>query len=162
VVTGVLSSLIFAYCLMFIRPRISVSTAIAKGRSDGQTAYKIKIRNLRRRKVIDLEAELFIAKSVLHPGGMAEVTEAVQLKRDSLLELSARTKGAGDFPNHVWRFITYDAAIEDALSDDSAYLRFTVTGKDTFSGKTQSFSARTRTIKEGEFLQGESFEIQAT
>lgn len=96
----------------------------------------------------------------MHPDGIAEVTKAIPLKRNTLLELDGVSKKYS-VPNYVWRFITFDSEFEKILlANESTYLRFTISCKDSFSGKSESFTIRTREIKEGEFIQGDSFEIQ--
>lgn len=83
-IVGILSSWALWYYLLHVKPRIEISTELAYNPEND--SLHIKIRNIRRRQVTDLQASLTIVER--KPDGRLITLHTPILKRDTLFALA--------------------------------------------------------------------------
>jgi len=168
IIIGVLSSLtasfVFLLCLSRLRPKILISSQIAKGKtSQGETVYRIKVINKSKRTIINVKANLHLMTPKVVPGGLIVNAKMIQLKREDPMQIAMfnlKDKEA----SYAFRFQTYEDIETIWENDASSYLRFRIFAMDSLSslGKVfrQDYHTKRNSIIDGEFEFGNSLEIK--
>ncbi len=161
---GLFTSGIFLWFLAkFFRPRIDISSMIARGMdtNNGRTIYRIKVINRTRCPIVDIKAQLHIFKNHQTATGEVWKSKAIELKRADPVLIDKYDKADGDV-NYAYRFVTYDD-LESIWNDNIHFLRFRIYAKHSISGFGgffyHDFRLKRITIKSGEFSKGDTFEI---
>ena len=162
VISGFIASMLFVLFLYRLRPKILISSEIAKElQSNGQFFYTFKIVNETPYPVIDFKLELIILTPTNLPNGTGSHAKIISsLER---FELESGKNPSPDFDNEL--FFTFPAALEDVWDDTSQQLLLVVIAKHSlsqFSRVTkQRFFRRDASIKVGRFPTGESLYVVA-
>lgn len=158
--TGFVESLLFLIFLTKIKPKIAISSQIAKGKSTtGKTVYRIKVINKTNRDIVGIKARLHLFTPVKIRGGTIYKSKEILLKRKELLILEKfdeENKQAG----YAYRFLTYENI--ESLWKNESFLRFRIYAINSFSGFGKVFTKDYLTkmeIKNGDFVYGDSLKI---
>jgi len=161
---GIIASAIFYYFLLRLKPRIEISSKIAKGLStiDNTVIYRIKIINYTKVPIIEIKAHLHIFKNYQTSTGEIWKSQAIKLRRDDPLVILKYDKKDKD-AKYAYRFLTYED-VDTMWSDNTkAYLKFRLICKHSVSGFTgffeQDYRIKRKSIKMGDFSKGDFFEI---
>ena len=160
---GFFSSL-FCYLFLFrFKPKIVISNEIARGKDlyGERTYFRIKVINLTKHPVIDINAQLHIVKSYLVDGKEIYNTQQVKLVRNNPLVIGKFSK-KDEEANYAYRFVT-EVDISKLLENPEVKaLRFRMLCKNGFSNFGAFFQKdfTQDSIKEGDFEKGYSFEIK--
>jgi hypothetical protein len=154
---SIIASLLAACLFLLLRntfgPNIAISDYICHGSDFGAPCFLIKVINLRKRKILNLKCELIKAKVLQKQEGQTEHTSVISLKRNELVELGPFLNSWKEYPDHIWRFVTFQNLPELLKDDNNCYLKFIISGHDSISGKCKTFVKRYTLddIKEGTF-----------
>ncbi|NOX37708.1 MAG: hypothetical protein GXO78_09245 [Calditrichaeota bacterium] len=164
ILIGIFSSLIASFTFIFflarLRPRIEISSKIAKRIGENQNPeYRIKIINRTPRSIINIKAQLHLMAPVSTPGGIIMTSKEIKLKRDEIMEISRFNK-KDPLAGYAFRFVTFENIDEIWQDDTHFFLRFRIHATDSFSGFSRVFvkdyHKKRSSIKEGEFEFGNS------
>ena len=168
IIIGVLSSIVASLMfLLFIsrrlRPKIVISTQIAKGKGlKGEMVYRVKVINKTGRSIMNIKAQLFLVKPSVRPGGITPTAKEIPIAKGEIMELLKFDLKDKD-NNHAFRFRTYED-IEELWDNRQSILRFKIYGIDSLSGFgkvfTQDYHTKRNSIKEGDFETGNSLKIK--
>jgi hypothetical protein len=169
--SGVISSSVFLYCLSRIKPKITISKEITKNCDDPiKPVYKIKVVNKTRRPIIHVSLELLLIKSSIIPNSNSakplKSTDLIALKKPQV-RMIAKYNSSDENAEYACRFSIIDN-LESKWDEwdrnggkDNSYLEFTVFATDSLS----NFSTVVKqiyhrgNIREGQFDFGDSFNI---
>lgn len=168
IVTGVLASLaaslIFWFGVQRVKPRLAISTEIARTPRDGvqdECRFRFKILNLSRRAAVDLQIRAYIDTPRKVPGGEIRVMKPLRVHSTPGSVLPGRKKG--DAQARHARRIRFDVDLDEIWTDeqhDSLIVR--VYARDGSSGYVseyeQTYPLR-RCIKDGSFEFGDSMKV---
>jgi hypothetical protein len=169
ILTGVASSfvaaLVFLGFMHCIRPKIQISTHIARrALAAGGHDYAIKVLNRSRRALLDLYPRLQIVHVTLPPGGHHLMTaESIELRRSHFFLLRGYRKSDRD-AHYAVRFSTTEDLGGKWHDREHSYVRFIIKATDRISGVVDVFEMDYRgheAIVDGQFMTGRSMEIVA-
>lgn len=160
---GFFSSL-FCYLFLFrFKPKVVISNQIAKGKDlyGERTYFRIKVVNLTRHPVIDINAQLHIVKSYFVDGKEIYNTRQVKLVRNNPLVIGKFSK-TDERADYAYRFVTEADILQLFENPEVKALKFRMLCKNGFSNFGGFFEKDfTRdSVKEGDFEKGYSFEIK--
>ncbi len=164
---GILSSWLFLYIMLKVKPRIQISPFIAHvPQSD---ILLIRIINSSRRQATDIHVQLRIEETFPIDGSVRRFTKyRAKLRFDSLVALDAIQNWE---PDNIWKLpiathiVAKDAKfIVDLLSeqiDTERKLSLTLSANDSISGTkhVQRILYDLEDIKEGRFASGKKFQL---
>lgn len=165
---SILFSLMGLALIWFLRPKVKISTQIARTTDDdGNVKHTIKIINKSYLfQLIDISMELSLLKPVSSPKGMNLAIKKIPLKSDHLWFLSRRKMftSSTDFATYALVATLEDIDLRNVWKNtNGAFLDLKVIAKNNFSGitginheKYNHFSC----IKDGEFCHGNSLDIE--
>jgi hypothetical protein len=169
VLTGLLASLFFLIIASRFRPRLKISTHIAKMppsafgncNSGACTGYAVKVLNTSHASSIEIKARMSLVSQSHVKGGFIGASEDFTLRKSELFELPGKGKDPED---SAFRFVTHDNI--ELNWDDDHYFVLSLFAKHALTGFgkvfTQRYDFRGDSVKEGVFDRGESMEIHAT
>lgn len=164
VLSGITASWLFWFLLSRLKPNLIISKEIAKTiNKRGQYIYTIKVINKSKRRIININAQLYLLTLETAFGNFSTIRE-IELKRNKVMELSKfniKDKEA----NYNWRFVT-EKPIDLLLKNfENSILRFELYAIDSFSGfgrvYTMDYKAEDSPIIEGYFKENNSMEISS-
>lgn len=133
--SGVLAAIIYLrWYLNQRRPIIEVSPYICKMEIDNQLNYLFKLVNKTDFDLFDVKFEATFFKPVGHNGKNLQ-SKDIALKDDYLLHLSK--KDDADIYNLHAKWIRTEEDIEARWTDESSFIRLTITSKHSLSGLSQ-------------------------
>jgi hypothetical protein len=146
VVVGVLSSLVasfvWLYAIRSYRPKLAISTQVAKGKApDGKTIYRIKVVNRSRRAAMQLQAKLSIAVGRSRPTGFLGQRVDLSLVTAQLMALPPLDLNDSE-AQYAYRFVTYDDLDMIWDPDKDEFLVFRLFATDSISGLGSFFEQR--------------------
>lgn len=165
VLAGITASWLFWFLLSRLKPNLIISKKIAKVKNKrGQHIYTIKVINKSRRKIININAQLYLLTMETTFGNFSTIRE-IELKRNKVMELS-RFNIKDKEANYNWRFVT-EKPIDLLLKNfKNSILRFELYAIDSFSGfgrvYTMDYKKEDNPIIEGYFKEDNSIEISHT
>lgn len=155
-------SALFLYLRYRQRPKLQLSTKIAKTTIGGTTVYAFKVINAGRRDAISVAAELFLIQPHVVEGGIGYNIMEIDLVRSKLFQLRPLKK-VGDKFGAVFEFITTDDLETEWNCFENSYLTFRVTAQDSISQFTKVFTSEFETPDEsivyGRFGKGAKMSI---
>lgn len=156
-VSALCASAVFVLLMYGQRPKLQLSTKIAKTTFEGKTFYALKIINVGRRDAISVVAELFLIQPTVVDGGIGYNIIEISFVRNKLFHIQPLSK-VGDKFGAVFEFITtLDLEAEWEKYKDS-YLLFRVTAQDSLSLFTHVFTSEfdspEKSIVAGRFAKG--------
>ncbi len=160
---SVAASVLFLFCLLKLRPKIEISPYIAVTQEqDGKMVYRLKIVNLTRRPIINIQCRLLVTKSRNVPDGIMLTSDRISLKTEHVFQIPRYRKKDKE-AHYARRFICYED-IDSLWQDQSGnYLRFVIMATDSLSGFSRVFSREFHTKKncliEGSHRFGNSLDI---
>ncbi|HZG53101.1 MAG TPA: hypothetical protein VEZ40_13275 [Pyrinomonadaceae bacterium] len=164
VLVGIVSNGMFLILLSRLRPRLIISPYIARGKStlDGRLIFRIKVINRSKYPVTNIRAQLHLMKPYQSIGGEVSKSKSIRLVRADPIVLDKFSKKDIDV-NYAYRFVTYED-IDKLWGDDTIqFIRFRITCQHGLSGFGgyffRDFRVKRKTIKEGDFYKGNTFEI---
>ena len=161
---GLISSGIFLYILSKYRPRIEISSVIAKGEdtNNGKTIYRIKVINRTKAPIVYINAQLHIFKRHQTATGEIWKSRPVTLNRSNPIAIDKYDKADSD-ANYAYRFVTYANLEETWNNDNVQFLRFRIVARHSISCfgvlACKDFRLKRNSIKVGEFSKGDSFDV---
>lgn len=161
-ISGICASAAFVFLMYSQRPRLKVSTQIAKTSIEGRTFYAFKIINAGRRDALSVDAELFLIQPHTVEGGIGYNIIEIPLVRPKLFLLRPQAKVGTKFGG-VFEFITTADLEEEWRKFADSYLLFRVIAQDSLSLFSQVFSSEfdspEKAIAVGRFAKGASMKI---
>ena len=166
--TGIISSLfasaVFVFMMFRMRPKLQLSTKIAKTTIGGNTVYAFKVINAGTRDAISVIAELFLIQPHIVEGGIGYNIIEIPLVRTKLFHLRPVAKVGTKFGG-VFEFITLADLEAEWLAFTDSYLLFRVLAQDSLSLFSQVFSSEfgdpEKAIAVGRFAKGASMKISS-
>jgi len=170
IITGLLTGFVSALCASAVfvllmyrqRPKLQLSTKIAKTTIDGQTFYALKVINTGRRDAISIVAELVLIQQTVVEGGIGYNVIELDLVRNKLFHLRPLSK-VGDKFGAVFEFLTTEDLETEWENFHDSYLVFRVTAQDSLSLFTHVFTAEfespEKAIVVGRFAKGAKMTI---
>ena len=144
------------------RPKLQLSTKIAKTTIGGNTVYAFKVINAGRRDAISIIAELFLIQPHVVEGGIGYNIMEIDLVRNKLFHMRPLKK-VGDKFGAVFEFITTEDLESEWNGFKNSYILFRVTAQDSISQFTHVFTSEFQssdnTIVCGRFGKGANMEI---
>jgi hypothetical protein len=160
-VSGIAASIAFWLIMFTLRPKIAISTHIAKELVGTTSKYRIKIVNLGRRAAEDVEVRVFVVKEIDEGVDHLNVVEVDGKSGYTLGRYSRRDEST----RYARRIILKDFDPEASWTDDTQQLLIRVYARDGVSGlrkETERRIPRLDAIKAGNFKVGNSFEISTS
>ena len=158
-----IASIVFAYYLRNMKPKIEISENIAFGTMTNNTPiYRVKVVNKSKRDAIELRANLLWVRPDSIRGGYMNEFHDVILERNEIFILKGITNHAMNFTEYDFSFKTKENLHDKLSSYRNSYIIFQINVKDSHSGFSKVFTKRyddSKTIKNGVFEIGESFKI---
>ena len=170
IITGLLTGFVSAICASAVfvllmyrqRPKLQLSTEIAKTTIDGQTFYALKVINIGRRDAISIVAELILIQQTVVEGGIGYNVIELDLVRNKVFHLRPLSK-VGDKFGAVFEFITTEDLGTEWKNFHDSYLVFRVTAQDSLSLSTHVFTSEfespEKAIVVGRFAKGAKMTI---
>lgn len=159
---SLIASAIFLLLLHRYRPKLILSSKIAKTSYDGKIVYAFKVINSGKRDVIGIRGELLLIEPHVVKGGIGKNILQFDLVRDQWFYLPP-VKTISDDIITSYEFITFDQLEEEWSKKKNSYLQFRIYAQDAFSGFSKVFSqtyySSGNTIHNGRFAIKESMEI---
>lgn len=164
--TGIVSSLcasgVFVFLMYSMRPKLQLSTEIAKTIFEGQTVYSFKVINTGRRDAISLIAELLLIQPNVVEGGIGYNIIDIPLVRNKLFHIRPLSK-VGDKFGAVFEFITTENIDDEWIKFQNSYLLFRLTAQDSLSlfyhVFSREFESPGKSIVIGRFAKGAKMNI---
>jgi hypothetical protein len=169
VAAGVVASVVFLLVLSALRPRLKISTAIAKTATDDgnpEFRYRFKVVNRSRRSCVDVKMSAYLVRSRLVPDGrnghaITRVMRRVDLRRSGEVIPGYRRKDINcSFAQRVR--VADETITAWHTSDQQVYLLIHVVARDGWSGFPRLFEREYRLgsqVQDGTFEAGRSFKI---
>lgn len=144
-------------------PKLDISNVIAHGKDFEQPCYLIKVINLRHRPIFNIKAEMFVATVFQKQEGQEEHTKQIHLKKSVIVQLSPYLSSWSEYPDHIWRFVTYEDIPSLLNENTNHYVKIIVSGYDSISGKGLTFFKRYTfdDIKEGSFYADNRLDVKS-
>jgi hypothetical protein len=160
---GIFTNAIFILLLSFVRPKVSISNTITKGKSrDGRDIYRIKIINKTRQPIVDIKAQLHVLTNFQTHNGDIFKAKLIKLVQSEPLTIAGFDKKDRD-ADYAYRFVTYEDLSEIWSDDTIGFLRFRIFSRHSISGfgsvAKQDYRLKRASIFEGDFSKGNSFAI---
>ena len=165
---GVAASWFFWRYLRLMKPKVRISSIVAKGvsrKAPEKTAYRIKIANFGCRQVINLSASWTICELTPVPGGYRSVVKKrLTIPREIIPVLGPKNeldKPSGISPIYV--FVTKPKFDVEGIMRKGARMLFTLSATDAMSGTTvvQRKTYTIDQIEAGDFQRGLDFALGA-
>jgi len=164
--TGIISSLcasaVFVFMMFSMRPKLQLSTKIAKTTIGGNTVYAFKVINAGKRDAMSVIAELFLIQPHVVEGGTGYNVMEIDLVRNKLFHMRPLKK-VGDKFGAVFEFITTEDLESEWNGFKNSYILFRVTAQDSISQFTHVFTSEFKSpeisIVNGRFGKGEKMNI---
>lgn len=161
-ISALCASAVFVFLMYSMRPKLQLSSKIAKTIFEGQTVYSFKVINTGRRDAISLVAELLLIQPVVVDGGIGYNIIEIPLVRNKLFHIRPLSK-VGDKFGAVFEFITIDNIDDEWNKYQNSYLLFRLTAQDSLSLFYHVFSSEfdspEKAIVVGRFAKGAKMEI---
>jgi hypothetical protein len=165
-IVGLATSAIFLLILSRFRPKIEISSIIARGTGkNGKTAYRVKVINRTRSPITDIKAQLHVFRSSQTATG--EITKSVRVNLSQSNPIIIQGYDKHDpRAEYAYRFVTY-YDLESKWADDTAqFLRFRIFARHSISGFGavfyKDYRLRRNSIVDGDFSMGATFDINTT
>jgi len=170
ILTGLITGFVSALCASAVfvllmyrqRPRLQLSTQIAKITIDDKTFYAFKVVNIGRRDAIAVTAELLLIQPTVVEGGIGYNVIEIALVRNKLFHIRP-IKKVGDKFGALFEFVTVDDLEAEWSKFQNSYLLFRVTAQDSLSLFTHVFTAEFESpddaIIVGRFAKGGKMDI---
>ena len=156
------ASFVFVYLMYRQRPKLELSTQIAKTTIGDNTVYAFKVINAGRRDANSVMAELFLIQPHVVEGGTGYNIMELDLVRNNLFQMRPLKK-VGDRFGAVFEFITTEDLEAEWSGFQNSYLLFRVSAQDSISQFTKVFTAEFESPEEavvvGRFAKGARMEI---
>lgn len=168
-VTGFISALcasaVFVLLMYRQRPKLQLSSKIAKTTFEDTTVYAFKVINTGRRDAISVIAELFLIQPTVVEGGIGYNIIEIVLVRNKLFHIRPLKK-VGDKFGAVFEFITAEDLEAEWGKFQNSYLLFRVTAQDSLSlfshVFTSEFDSPEKAIVAGRFAKGAKMSISTS
>jgi len=144
-----------------LKPRIEISPYIAIEQDNEGNFYTFKIANKSKRPIINLKADLSLAKSTNVTDGPIYEMWPISLRRDQVFEISGYSSKDRD-ADYALRFVT-KTDLNKLWENDADIIRFRVMATDSLSGFSKCFLKEFRMkrncLKEGTHRWGTNLDI---
>ena len=161
-VSSICASIVFVFLMYTLRPKLKLSSKIAKTSFEGKTVYAFKVANMGTRDAYSINAELFIIQPHPVEGGIGYNIIELPLVRRKLFHIRPLAK-IGDKFGGVFEFITIEDLDAEWRKFENSYLLFRVYAQDSISMFsrvfTAEFDAPEAAIVAGRFAKGASMKI---
>ena len=161
-ISALFASSVFVFLMYSMRPKLQLSSNVARTIIEGQTFYAFKVINTGRRDAISLVAELLLIQPVVVEGGVGYNIIDIPLVRNKLFHIRPISK-VGDKFGAVFEFITTENIDEEWNKYKNSYLLFRLTAQDSVSLFYHVFSCEfespEKSIVDGRFAKGAKMEI---
>jgi hypothetical protein len=134
IMSSLAASLLFLLFLSRLKPRIVISSQIAKEKiSENKIVYKIKVINKGVRSIINIKARLHLMILKVVSGGVMVRSIEIPLIRTDPLEIPGFDPKDVQ-ASYAFRFRTYEDLDAIWNDDSTSYLRFRILAMDSLSG----------------------------
>jgi hypothetical protein len=161
-ISALFASAVFVYMMFRMRPKLQLSTKIAKTTIAGNTVYAFKVINAGTRDAISVIAELFLIQPHVVEGGIGYNIMEIDLVRNKLFHMRPLKK-VGDKFGAVFEFITTEDLESEWDGFKNSYILFRVTAQDSVSQFTHVFTSEFNSSDDaivcGRFGKGANMEI---
>jgi hypothetical protein len=161
---SLLASAVFLFILFRYRPRLLLSTQIAKTTYADKAVYAFKVLNSGHRDAVAIKAEVLMIEPQVIVGGVGRNVLQVSLVRDNWFVLRPLSKVGDKVLDATFEFITCENVEQEWATHANSYLVFRVQAQDALSGFSAVFSSEISSrneIKVGRFAKGQSMAISA-
>lgn len=164
VLVGLITSGIFLVILSRFKPKIDISSKIARGVSTktGEIVYRIKVINRTSASITDIRAQLQILNNYQTATGEIWKSDAIELRRSDPISIDKYDK-KDEEANYAYRFLTYADLNKRWNDDKSQFLRFRIFARHSISGFGgfffNDYRLKRKSIIEGDFSKGDTFKI---
>jgi len=161
-VSAICASTVFVLMMYGLRPKLKLSSKIAKTTFNGKTVYAFKVVNIGTRDACSIDAELFIIQPHPVEGGTGYNIIELPLVRRKLFHMRPLSK-IGEKFGGKFEFITIEDLEAEWSKFQNSYLLFRVYAQDSISlfsrVFTSEFESQEDTIVAGRFAKGASMKI---
>ena len=156
------ASAVFVLLMYRQRPKLKLSTKIAKTTIEDKTFYAFKVINTGRRDAISIVAELLLIQPTVVEGGVGYNIIEIPLVRNKLFHIQP-LKRVGNKFGAIFEFITTEDLEAEWNRFQDSYLLFRVIAQDSLTLFTHVFSSEFespgKAIRVGRFARGAKLNI---